>query len=382
MNLALLAPLGLAALASLLVPLLLHLARRTPQRRTEFAALRWLSSRLRPRRRVRMEEPWLLLLRLLLVACIALLFARPVWTVRDAGTPWVLVHPAIGANAARAALADADDSEWRWLAPGFPRIDSPLPTSSASVSSLLREADAQLASGTRLAVLVPRILDGLDAERPRLARGVRWIVVPGARPAAQVSSKPSPPLVLALRGAEAAPGRRYLRAAARANGWRLDEGAGGDAIPAQARVVLWLDASAPPAALLDWARRGGTLWLAAEAPTPAPDMQVTWRDDDGTEVARRSTLGGGQLLQWRQPLRPEALPLLLEPEFPRDFAQVLPPAASEPTRADADAVRPRTGAAAYVPPPRPLDAWLVWLALALFAAERFLATRPGRSASA
>ena len=62
MTLALLAPLGLAALAALALPLLIHLVRRLQLVDTEFAALRWISPRAQPRRRLRFERPWLLLL--------------------------------------------------------------------------------------------------------------------------------------------------------------------------------------------------------------------------------------------------------------------------------------------------------------------------------
>ena len=65
MSFTLLAPLGLAALAALALPLLIHLIRRLELTATEFAALRWISKRVTPRRRLRFERPWLLLLRLL-----------------------------------------------------------------------------------------------------------------------------------------------------------------------------------------------------------------------------------------------------------------------------------------------------------------------------
>ena len=71
----LLAPLGLAALAALVVPLLVHLRRRTEEVPLDFAALRWLDPRPRPRRRLRFDEWLLLALRLLLVALLALLLA-------------------------------------------------------------------------------------------------------------------------------------------------------------------------------------------------------------------------------------------------------------------------------------------------------------------
>ena len=49
MNIALLAPIGLVALAALALPLLIHLVRRIELRTTEFAALRWIF-RVRARR--------------------------------------------------------------------------------------------------------------------------------------------------------------------------------------------------------------------------------------------------------------------------------------------------------------------------------------------
>ena len=44
MNLVFLLPAAFAALAALFIPLLIHLARRSEQRPTDFAALRWLRS--------------------------------------------------------------------------------------------------------------------------------------------------------------------------------------------------------------------------------------------------------------------------------------------------------------------------------------------------
>jgi hypothetical protein len=52
MSLALLQPLALFALLALALPVLIHLTRRSEQRPTPFAALRWLDARVRPRRRL------------------------------------------------------------------------------------------------------------------------------------------------------------------------------------------------------------------------------------------------------------------------------------------------------------------------------------------
>ena len=63
MSLAWLYPAGFAALATLLLPLLIHLARRDQQAPLDFAALRWLRNDPRPRRRLRFDERLLLVLR-------------------------------------------------------------------------------------------------------------------------------------------------------------------------------------------------------------------------------------------------------------------------------------------------------------------------------
>ena len=179
MSLALLAPLGLAALAALVVPIVIHLVRRLELRTTEFAALRWISERIRPRRRLRFERPWLLLLRLALLALLAVLLARPVLTQPpSAQASRVLVAPGSDLAAARAAVTSSG-ADWRWLAPGFPSIETPAPTGSVPVASLLREADAALPASATLAVVVPEQLAGLDGERPILAHAVGWHVVPG-----------------------------------------------------------------------------------------------------------------------------------------------------------------------------------------------------------
>src|SRR6187431_281369 len=99
-------PAGLLALVALAVPLLLHLRRATEARRVEFAALRWLSPRQRPRTRLRLREWLLLLLRLLLVALVALLFAGPAHVPGGKAPPEVLVAPSLRVEAARRALPD------------------------------------------------------------------------------------------------------------------------------------------------------------------------------------------------------------------------------------------------------------------------------------
>ena len=213
MSLAFLLPAGLAALAALVVPLLLHLARRYEQTPTDFAALRWLRQKPKPRHRIRFDEWPLLLLRLLLLAWLSLWLARPVLSGLDDTRPWTVAVPGVDAGLARAS-SDAR-ARLHWLAPDFPSLDEPAPAGTPAIGSLLRQLDAELPTGVALTVIVPATLQGADAERPALSRAVTWQVVDGAMPAS--SARASPPPSLAIRhpaGDEHA--LRYLRAAARA----------------------------------------------------------------------------------------------------------------------------------------------------------------------
>jgi hypothetical protein len=80
----LLSPFLLASAAAMAVPLWLHLRRKRRQVPLEFPSLRYLKiASARMRRQARIEDPWLLALRLLLLALLATAFARPV--VRSQG---------------------------------------------------------------------------------------------------------------------------------------------------------------------------------------------------------------------------------------------------------------------------------------------------------
>jgi hypothetical protein len=389
MSLGLLLPAGLLALSALLIPLLLHLTRRTEQRPTVFAALRWLQASQRPRRQLRFDERPLLALRLLLLAALAALLAQPVLTGRFGGRDWVVVAPGVGRADARAAL-DAPDADWRWLAPGFPALDRDPSEGTQFTSSLLRELDAQLPDRAALTVLVPTRLDGLDGERPALRRNVDWRVVDTevATPAAA----PPTPAALAVRYEQADdPGLPYLRAAAAA--WRATAPATGrDDVQADfatvaeplgpgVRWLVWLAPGALPPDVRAWIEAGGTALLGAAS--QAPDAIVgaaLWRDALGEVVVRGHALGSGRVLQLTRELVPAALPALLDPEFPDHLRALFDPP-SRPRTAFAATQAPRSGGPELSPAPRPLHRWLALLVAILFLVERWLATssRRGRS---
>ena len=409
MSLALLLPLGLAALAALLVPLLLHLARRSQERVVTFAALRWLTSKPQPRRKRRFDEIPLLLLRLLLLAALALLLAEPVLYGQPDRRPWVAVAPGVDA----AALPVVADTRRHWLLPGFPRIDPQAPgdTGAAetklpgtSLSSLLRQLDADLPAGTPLSVVVPETLDGVDAERPRLSRRVDWQVVQGS-PATMPVGPPVPAMQLMVRhGPDDTDALRYLRAAGSA--WQtaasqaeVSQAAGStpaavdrpalveiapatQPLDARQRNLVWLGSEPLPQEVRDWIARGGTALLGAPVPLPALDAAaVLWRDSAGPLV-RGTRLGQGRVMRLERALLPAQMPALLEPDFPARLQALFAEPATPPTRVAAQDHRPRTGLAPYPEAPRPLAPWLALVVAGLFLAERWVANGPRRRQAA
>lgn len=401
MSLALLLPAGLAALAALLLPLLIHLARRSEQRVTDFAALRWLAPKARPRRKRRFDERLLLCVRLLLLAALALLLARPVLFGRPDTTPWIVVAPGVPASAARDLAGDDDrGARLRRLAPGFPDLDQPPPSDAAPIASLLRQLDATLPADAPLTVLVPPVLDGADAQRPVLGRRVDWHVVAAAEretagetdPGKASTSKATRSPRLIVRHAPDAPGVRYLRAADIA--WQTGAKTGRDSastdiadatrpLPQDASRLAWLAPGPLPDAIRDWIRAGGHALLSTD--TQAPELAhatTLWRDDEGEPLVRGGALGRGRIMQFTRPLAPSAMPQLLEAGFPRRLRALfddLPPA---PERVDAREYAPTTGAAPSPESPRPLSPWLVALVAALFVLERWLASGPRRERAA
>jgi aerotolerance regulator-like protein len=386
MNAALLLPAALAALAALLLPLLIHLARRSEQRPTDFAALRWLRQKPKPRHRLRFDEWPLLILRLLLLALLAVWLARPVLFGGASEAPWVAVMPGIDAAQARAAVGDKK-ARLHWLAPGFPALDQPSPVVAASpFASLLRQLDSELPVAVKLSVFVPEQLQGADAQRPQLSRVFEWKVLPGAMPASKPLATPAP--TFTVRYAEDhQEGLRYLRAAAAA--WRPDTTTTtfaaapiAQALPAEARNLIWLAPGPLPTAVGEWIREGGTALLAAETEYEFPATNtVYWRDEVGAPLVEGAALRRGRVFRFTRAFSPATMPQLLQPEFPRNLRNLFATPAPAPARVSARDYAPITGGASYAQPPRDLQPWLALLIAVMLLVERGLATRRSRGVS-
>ena len=383
MSPALLLPAALAALAALIVPLLIHLARRSEQRPTEFAALRWLRQKPKPRHRVRFDEWPLLWLRLLLLALLALWLARPVLFDSADETPWVAVLPGVDVAQVRASAGNAE-ARIRWLAPGFPELEEKPPAGVLPFASLLRQLDAELPTSVALTVFVPEQLQGVDAMRPQLSRAVQWKVLPGAM-SPQRPTSVTPPVLIVRHAPERTDAVRYLRAAAFA--WQPTSAAitgfssapVGQSLPADSRTLVWLAPGPLPSAVTDWIERGGTALLDKDVAFKLPATStVYWHDAIGAPLVEGAAVGEGRVLRFTRPFNTAAMPQLLEPDFPRQLREVLQVPAPAPSRVMARDYSPLIGGASYAQPPRDLQLWLALLIALLLLTERWLATRRSR----
>lgn len=376
MSLSLLFPMGLLALAALLVPLLIHLARRHHYAPLEFAALRWLRAKARPRQRIRFDEWPLLLVRLLLLAALALLLARPLLHGAPVqAPPWLVVAPGL------APVTVPEDSEGRWLAPGFPALQETAPGTTQPLASLLRELDQQLPSGTALTVYVPDPMPGLDGERPRLSRTVEWRPVPAPVNATTGDTAQRLRVSGAASGTDDAQTLRVLDAVQRAwNAQPLSAPLEGDAVPANGEIGVWRSDAPLSDAWRTWVEAGNSV-LALSATAVADKGTPILTDSEGKPALVRHALGRGQVLRFTAALTPDALPILRDPAFPRRLLEQLHPAVA-PRIAPAATQRPLTGTAAPLVQSRDLSSWLLIAIVCLFALERWMATSRRRGAGA
>jgi hypothetical protein len=401
----LLAPVGLAAAAALVVPLAIHLVRRSDRRVVNFAAMRYLRTRAHPRARLRLVRPLLLAMRVGLLAGLAVLLALPAWREHAApAPPWVVVAPGVDALAARTAV-HAPLAEWHRLAAGFPLLpdatdgaaalaaDAALAATATPIHSLLRQLDQQLLPTVALTLVVPETLDDLDGERLQLGHTAMWLPVPGRSPrgpavvgegvaggdAVGAVERTNPPPGTAQRiavrydaaGAGELPVVRALGAAwaaqGRSIGW--DIAASDVPLPPPPAWVFWLAGGLPES--LRARARSGALVLVTRFSSGTG--AVVLAEPEGA-VLRAQVLGQGRLLGWTGALRADAEPAVLAPDFPERLWTVLATAASVPTSAPARSVAPLVARRDDWAPAESLVPPLAAALALLFLAERLLAT--------
>lgn len=385
MNFSLLLPSALVALLALAIPVLIHLSRRSEHKLTEFAAMRWLKAHLRPQRKWLLQERLLLATRLLLLIVIALFLAQPILKTNGTTEHWVVVVP--GANTADIVKPPSGKNvQWHWLSAGFPTFDKPITSTPIPFSSLLRELDSQLPASTKLTVVMPDKLAGLDGQRIVLSRPVGWLITSGTMK--QVTyTLANKSIQLAIRyDAKHTENLKYFRALQSI--WRsenkqknqkdqaIDLTELSNTPPDKGKVLVWLASGELPKTITQWVQDGGILLATNEVKIRGFDDAVpVWQDAEHGVILRAKNQGQGRLLQWQSPLTPSEMPVLLDAEFPDKLLSVIGPDPMPPAIDFAKQQMPEQAVMKWSTKPDSISSWFIGLILLLFALERLLATR-------
>ena len=181
-----LSPLGLFALAALAIPAVIHLW-RPPARIVRVGTLLFFGGpAVRRLTKLRWRERLLLAVRLALLTLLVFLLARAAWRNDPPAGPqrWALREPEAvlsGDAAKRWSELDAAGYEMRLLVPGFPRAtisrsNAAAQSAAADIWSLLREVDARLPAGSKVAVFSHDRIVSLRGERPATSKiEVEWV---------------------------------------------------------------------------------------------------------------------------------------------------------------------------------------------------------------
>lgn len=393
------APLWLAALAALAVPIVIHLRSHRPGRMVRLGSVRHLAATPTPHARGwRLRDRLLLALRAAAIALLVLALARPLLLHRTERPRLVLVAAELaGPDAPERAQTLLDSLERsgasiRLLRAGLtPSIqaDTAIPADrDANYWSLIAEADRALRPAS-IVVVAPTDARHFRGLRPAVASDTRWVTL---RPAAAAAiARPRPAATVAIYAdSDHAGDARYAAAA-----FEAVRAADGDttraALPVRAAAApvsdsaaewtVWLASEPPPDPLQRRARQGGV--LLTEAALGGAAVPV-WRSAAGAPLLSVAPLGSGLHFAFATRLDPRAMPMLLSPAFADSMLALwrrsgagisaaeapLAPRQALPARGDRAAAASAAAAASSWP------ASVLWLlAVAALCAERALAAR-------
>ncbi len=402
------APLGLTALGTLLVPLVIHLVRK-PLRTVRLGDLRFLGAEKLNVRSVRWRDRLLLALRCGLLSALALSLAGLHWQPTAKPARLVLLVPGATLDAAAQAEWDrlrANGFTPRALSPGFPTDASPrpMPHEELNAWSLLRELDARSSAGSRAYVFGPAYAHYFTGPRPTLSRlEVTWIT-PRVPPTTEKNSPARAPSDRPVRVAIVADSTRsddsrYVRAALEATGLVEFSETNPD-------WIVQLGGEPADAAA---SKQTGLIRIIADAPANVSATSVDrWFDSDGTRLTLRQRVALKRSSASTVELVDSAgEPLLVETRhgstrhwqfafrfhsdwsdwpltgaFPAWWRDRLRPAGNDTRAVTSEMAAPRFDAAATtvvtpLPGVAPVDLrpWCWVLAVLLFVAERWLSRR-------
>jgi aerotolerance regulator-like protein len=407
--LGVLSPAWLLALATLALPIALHLWSPRGGRPIRVGSIRLLlGAQPATRRSWSLRDPVLLAVRCAVLAALALALAGPYWVSRGNTPRWALVADDV---ARRNALVDSLTQAGLTVVP----TDGPATPGDRpqNLWAALAAAARAAPPGARFEVFGPQRLRYFRGPRPTIAARVEW----HAREPGTAASNPGPRrtgrLVTIFADRSRVEDARYVRAAieaaARATGIPASVAVRGDdpGVPLDpVDWIVWLSPRAAPASLVERVRAGATLltdagseaasdrrsrivlvdrpsdvWLrrrSAATDSGAP----LWTDGAGRALLTMAREGRGWRYRFHGRFHPAWSELVLRPAFPEAVAGLWLGADSTGSRPDDRPITlaqllpgydPDVTGIAHLPPHGRSLFLPLWLfALATFALERWL----------
>ena len=191
-------PFWLIALAGLLVPVAIHLWNKKPGRTIKVGSIRWLEEAASQRlSSLRLYDLWLLLLRMVIVALLALLLTQPRWIRQNQASArnLILISPEMQQSARFQSIQTMIDSlrqqkkfELRSFSPGFPLLsEKEISTPSESRKevpdqeqywTLLEGLGRQQPMPSEVFLFTSAGIRHFSEKRPAVSVSFTWITVP------------------------------------------------------------------------------------------------------------------------------------------------------------------------------------------------------------
>lgn len=172
-------PTYLWGLLSLLVPLVIHLLNKGDVQTIKVGSVRYLTEQeTKQTRQIKLNELWLLVLRMLLLAALVFAMASPVWETKGTTVPvtYVVESSLFQTNQLDEVVKEAPEVPLRFLAPGFPSVaDGNTVNQTPNYWQLARELQ-QLESDS-IVVFSKASMAGIQGLKPDLPANVFWIPI-------------------------------------------------------------------------------------------------------------------------------------------------------------------------------------------------------------
>ena len=172
-------PTYLWALFSLAVPVLIHLLNKGDVKTVKVGSVKFLrESDTKQSRKIRLNELFLLFLRLLLLALIILYLAEPRWQRNEQKAPLTyLLEPSLVENETFMSFVDSlPQNNIRWFLDGFPELEAEVDRNTVPNYWQLAQRIPEILSDS-IVVFTKGLVKGIKGRRPTVGKNVHWVIV-------------------------------------------------------------------------------------------------------------------------------------------------------------------------------------------------------------